>query len=108
MRKQKDKSENVSVLSLTIPSIESLVVAIQKLRRDIIRGTKTPISKLTVTYQPSPQGPAFMPRSQKYTPRLNMTMSHWDGTPPREVTQGRKEYIPYIHPPVPTNDDIRE
>jgi hypothetical protein len=31
MRKQKDKSENVNVLSLTVPSIESLVVAIQKL-----------------------------------------------------------------------------
>jgi hypothetical protein len=82
MRKQKDKSENVNVLSLTIPSIESLVVAIQKLRRDIIatpidvekltnlpkykiRGTKTPISKLTVTYQPPPNGTPLTCREVK-------------------------------------------
>ena len=46
MRKQKNKSEHVNVLSLTIPSIESLVVAIQKLRRDII-ATPIDVEKLT-------------------------------------------------------------
>ena len=28
------------------------------------------------------------------------------GTPPREVTQGRKEYLHYVQPPVPANVDI--
>ena len=60
--KTKDKSENVNIHLLTISSIESLLVTIQKLWRDIIatpidvekltnlpkiRGTKIPISKLT-------------------------------------------------------------
>ena len=93
------------LLSLTIPSIESLVVAIQKLRRDIIRGTKTPISKLTVTYQPSPPGTCFHAAKSKIHSEIkHMTMSHWDGTPPT----GRGERSThYVQPPVPANVDIQ-
>ena len=44
--KTKDKSENVNIHLLTIPSIESLLVTIQKLRRDIIT-TPIDVEKLT-------------------------------------------------------------
>ena len=88
MRKQKDKSENVNVLSLTIPSIESLVVAIQKLQCDII-ATPIDVEKLTKSSKiqntghkdpylktdgnisaPPLTGPCFhAAKSKKYTPR---------------------------------------
>jgi hypothetical protein len=126
MRKQKDKSENVNVLSLTIPSIESLVVAIQKLQCDII-ATPIDVEKLTKsskiqntghkdpylktdgnTSAPPPNGTLLSCREVKKIHSKIMTMSHWDASERGNTGEkGVHTLGTYVKPPVPTNVDIQ-
>ena len=85
MRKRKDKSENVNVLSLTIPSIESLVFTIQKLQHDII--APIDVEKLTNL-------PKYKIRAQR--PYLK-TDGNISAPPPRDLLSYREVKI---HPEI--------